>query len=138
MSEPPAEVVFRIYPTDCDMLGHLNHASMLGFFERARWVVFDHQIPARELERLPVVPVVRHVDIGYNAQMLPGEDLAIRSGILRIGNTSFTIRQEARNLASDQRVAEANLVIVAVDRTGKPVRVPEHWKTDVPTWPESA
>lgn len=136
MSAPLPEVVFRIYPTDCDMLGHLNHASVLGFLERARWVLFDHRIPAEGLTHQPVVPVVRHVDIGYRAQVLPGQDLAIRSGILRVGNTSFTIRQEARNLASGQLVAEANLVIVAIDRAGRPVPVPEDWKTDMPTWPE--
>ena len=33
------EVRFHIYPTDCDMLGHLNHATMLNFLERARWDV---------------------------------------------------------------------------------------------------
>ena len=135
MSEPLPEVVFHIYPTDCDMLGHLNHASMLGFLERARWALFDHRMTAHELARQPVFPVVRHVDIGYRAQTLPGEDLAVRSGILKVGNTSYTIRQEARNAASGQLVAEANLVIVAIDRAGKPVPVPDSWKTDMPTWP---
>ncbi|HEU4990283.1 MAG TPA: thioesterase family protein [Gemmatimonadaceae bacterium] len=136
MSEPISETIFHIYPTDCDMLGHLNHASMLGFLERARWALFDHRMSAQELMRQPVFPVVRHVDIGYRAQTLPGEDLAIRSGILRIGNTSYTIRQEARNVRTGELVAEANLVIVAIDRAGKPVAVPESWKTNMPAWPE--
>ena len=30
------EVVFHVYPADCDMLGHVNHATMLAFLERAR------------------------------------------------------------------------------------------------------
>jgi YbgC/YbaW family acyl-CoA thioester hydrolase len=135
MSESLPEVVFHIYPTDCDMLGHLNHASMLGFLERARWSLLDDRMTVREFARQPVFPVVRHVDIGYRAQMLPGEDLAVRSGILKVGNTSYTIRQEARNAASGQLVAEANLVIVAIDRAGKPVPVPDSWKIDMPTWP---
>jgi len=138
MSASLPEVVFHIYPTDCDMMGHLNHAFMLGFLERARWALFDHRMTAQELARQAVFPVVRHVDIGYRAQMLPGEDLAIRSGILKVGNTSFTVRQEARNAASGQLVAEANLVIVAIDRAGKPVPVPDEWKANTPTWPESA
>ena len=138
MSDPIPEVVFHIYPTDCDMLGHLNHASMLGFLERARWALFDHSLTAEALMRTPVFPVVRHVDIGYRAQTLPGEDLAVRSGILKVGTTSYTIRQEARKLDGGELVAEANLVIVAIDRSGKPVPVPDAWKTDMPAWPQPA
>jgi hypothetical protein len=37
------EVTFHIYPTDCDMLGHLNHATMLNFLERARGHCSNHR-----------------------------------------------------------------------------------------------
>ena len=76
------EVTFHIYPTDCDMLGHLNHATMLNFLERARWALLEPQIDIRNWAKQPVFSVVRHVDIGYLAQSLPGEDLVIRSGLL--------------------------------------------------------
>ena len=69
------EVTFHIYPTDCDMLGHLNHATMLNFLERARWALLEPQIDIRDWAKQPVFSVVRHVDIGYLAQSLPGEDL---------------------------------------------------------------
>ncbi len=133
-SSPMPDAVFHIYPTDCDMFGHLNHASMLVFLERARWALFDHLLDQRALAQARVLPVVRHVDISYLAQTLPGEDLAIRSGISKVGNTSYTIRQEARKVESGQLVAEAILVIVSVDREGKPVPVPEDWKSTVPVW----
>lgn len=138
MPDTLPEVVFHIYPTDCDMLGHLNHATMLGFLERARWALFDHRMSAQEVVRQPVFPVIRHVDIGYRAQTLPGEDLAIRSGILKLGTTSYTVRQEARNLATGALVAEANIVIVAINRQGQPVPVPDEWKTTMPGWPGEA
>ena len=71
------EVRFHIYPTDCDMLGHLNHATMLNFLERARWALLEPQIDIKHWARQPVFSVVRHVDIDYLAQSLPGEDLLI-------------------------------------------------------------
>ena len=37
------EVVFHVYPADCDMLGHVNHATMLGFLERARWELLERE-----------------------------------------------------------------------------------------------
>ena len=39
-----AEVQFHIYPTDCDMPGHLNHATLLNFLERARWALPDEVV----------------------------------------------------------------------------------------------
>ncbi|HVB31907.1 MAG TPA: thioesterase family protein [Gemmatimonadaceae bacterium] len=134
MSSALPEAVFHIYPTDCDMLGHLNHATMLGFLERARWALLEHHMTAHEMVRQPVFPVVRHVDIGYLAQTLPGEDLVIRSGIVRVGNTSYTVRQEARKAGTAELVAEASLVIVAIDRSGVPVAVPGEWKAMMPAW----
>jgi YbgC/YbaW family acyl-CoA thioester hydrolase len=136
MTKPP-EVTFHIYPTDCDMLGHLNHATMLNFLERARWALLEPQIDVRHWAKQPVFSVVRHVDIGYLAQSRPGEDLVIRSGLLAIRRTSYIIKQEVRKVGSDALVAEASIVFVAIDQQGLPVPVPESWRSMLPQWPES-
>ena len=49
----------------------------------------------------PVFSVVRHVDIGYLAQSLPGEDLVIRSGLLAVRRTSYIIKQDVRKVGSE-------------------------------------
>jgi YbgC/YbaW family acyl-CoA thioester hydrolase len=122
------EVTFHIYPTDCDMLGHLNHATMLNFLERARWALLEPQINIREWARQPVFSVVRHVDIGYLAQSLPGEDLVVRSGLLAVRRTSYIIKQEVRKVASNTLVAEASIVFVAVNQQVEPVPVHDSWR----------
>jgi YbgC/YbaW family acyl-CoA thioester hydrolase len=135
MSRLP-EVTFHIYPTDCDMLGHLNHATMLNFLERARWALLEPQIDIRHWAKQPVFSVVRHVDIGYLAQSLPGEDLVVRSGLLAIRNTSYIVRQDVRKVGSGVTVAEANIVFVTIGQDGRPVKVPEQWRSMLPQWPE--
>jgi YbgC/YbaW family acyl-CoA thioester hydrolase len=130
------EVTFHIYPTDCDMLGHLNHATMLNFLERARWSLLEAQIDIRNWAKQPVFSVVRHVDIGYLAQSLPGEDLIIRSGLLAVRRTSYIIKQDVRKVGSNTLVAEASIVFVAIDQQGQPVTVPESWREMLPQWPE--
>lgn len=130
------EVVFHIYPTDCDMLGHLNHATMLNFLERARWALLEPQIDIRHWAKQPVFSVVRHVDIGYLAQSLPGEDLVVRSGLLAIRNTSYIVRQDVKKVGSGTTVAEANIVFVTIGQDGRPVKVPEQWRSMLPQWPE--
>lgn len=131
------EVTFHIYPTDCDMLGHLNHATMLNFLERARWALLEPQIDVRHWTRQEVFSVVRHVDIGYLAQSLPGEDLTVRSGLLAIRNTSYIVRQDVRKVGSGVKVAEANIVFVCVNQQGEPVKVPDGWRSMLPHWPEA-
>ena len=128
------EITIHIYPTDCDMLGHLNHATMLNFLERARWALLEPQIDIRHWARQEVFSVVRHVDIDYRAQSLPGENLAIRSGLLKVGRTSYTVKQEARKLNDHSIVAEAEIVFVAVNRAGEPVPVPERWTKSLAPW----
>lgn len=132
------EVVFHVYPADCDMLGHVNHATMLAFLERARWELLEREEVGgvKDFATVPVYSVVRHVDIDYLAQSLPGDDLAIRSGLLAVRNTSYIVRQDVRKVPDGTIVAEASIVFVALDRSGKPVRVPEEWKTLLPRWPE--
>lgn len=131
------EVTFHIYPTDCDMLGHLNHATMLNFLERARWQLLEPQVDVRHWARQPVFSVVRHVDIGYLAQSLPGEDLRIRSGLLAIKRTSYIIKQDARKVGNDVLVAEASIVFVCVNQHGEPVPVPDSWRSMLPQWLEA-
>jgi YbgC/YbaW family acyl-CoA thioester hydrolase len=131
------EVVFHVYPTDCDMLGHVNHASMLAFLERARWALLEAQ-GMRDFATLPVYSVVRHVDIGYFAQSLPGDDLAIRSGLLAVKTTSFIVKQDVRKMGSGTLVAEASIVYVTIDRGGRAVPVPDAWRTMFAAWPAEA
>jgi YbgC/YbaW family acyl-CoA thioester hydrolase len=136
MSTLPS-VTFHVYPTDCDMLGHLNHATMLNFLERARWALLEPQVDIREWARQSVFSVVRHVDIDYLAQSLPGEDLVIRSGLLAARNTSYIVRQDVKKLKSHVLVAQANIVFVTIGQDGRPVRVPDAWRSILPQWPET-
>lgn len=129
------EITFHIFPTDCDVLGHLNHATMLAFMERARWAFLEPHLNLREWHREEVFPVVRRLEIEYRAQTLPGEDLTVRSGLAGVGRTSWTIRQQAHK-ADGTIAADARLVFVTVDRRGVPVPVPDAWRSMVPSWPE--
>ena len=48
--------------------------------------------------------------------------LVVRSGLLAIKNTSYIVRQEVWKVGADVKVAEANIVFVAVGQDGRPVR----------------
>jgi YbgC/YbaW family acyl-CoA thioester hydrolase len=128
------QLPIHVYPTDCDILGHVNHATMITFLEHARWALVEPFMSARDLMASEVWTVVRHVDIGYTAQALPGDDLVIRSGLLSVGNTSFVVRQDVRRRGAGTLVADATITLVCVRRDGRPVPVPDEWRRVFPQW----
>ena len=83
-----------------------------------------------------VWPVVRHVDVGYHAQALPGDDLEVRSGLVALGNTSFAVRQVVMRVKDGTTVADARITFVCIGRDGGKVTVPDEWRRVIPAWSE--
>ena len=131
----PHEITYHVHPTDCDMLGHVNHATMITLLERARWELLEPHLSAKEFLARDAWSVVRHVDISYHQPAEPGDDLVVRSGLLSVGRTSYVVRQEVAKAGAPGLVAEAVITFVAIGRDGRPVPVPEQWRALFPHWP---
>ena len=127
------EFTVHIYPGDCDTAGHVNHAVMLTFLERARWAALEKHMPFRDYIKRAQWAVVRHVDVTYSTPSLPGDDFIVRTGLESIGNTSFSVRQVARN-QREAVVCEAKLVYVTITPEGKPMKVPDEWRSIFSPW----
>jgi 3-oxoadipate enol-lactonase len=122
MSLPEIDLV--VYPDECDAFGHLNQASFLSLFERARWEML-HRGPGMDVfTRAGVWPALRKTVIDYRAAAFPGDVLRFQQTLTHHGRTSFTMRQTARRVRDDALVASAEFVFVCIDRDGRPVPVP--------------
>lgn len=121
----PPEVDFTVYPDECDTFGHLNQASFLSLFERARWEMLERGPGMDLFTRTGSWPVVRKTTVDYLASALPGDVLRFTQLLIHHGRTSFTMRQTARRLRDDTLVATGEFVFVCVNREGQPVPVPE-------------
>ena len=131
------DFVVHIFPSDCDSVGHVNHAHMLHIMERARWAALERAISYEEYAKSKLWAVVRKVEALYNAQTFPGDDLRIRTGLLSVGNTSFVVKQQARN-GRGEVVCDASIVYVTVSPEGKPIPVPDTWRNLFAPWVEEA
>ena len=127
------ELSIHIYPSDCDTAGHVNHAYMLMLLERARWAALERHMDFKEYLQRALTAVVRHIDASYSRSARSGDDFNIRTGLLSIGNTSFTVKQTAHNQHGELMV-EATVVYVTLGPDGKPTRVPEHWRNIFSPW----
>jgi thioesterase-3 len=132
----PDELTIHIYPGDCDTAGHVNHAVMLTLLERARWAALEKHMKFEDYIRRSQFAVVRHVEVSYSYPALPGDDFMVRTGLTTIGNTSFTVRQVARNQRGDT-ICEAKIVYVTLGKDGKSMPVPDEWRTIFPPWEDA-
>ena len=122
---PP--ILLTVYPDECDAFGHLNQASFLSLFERARWEVLRAGPGMDLFDRSGTWPVVRRTVIEYHAAAYPGDVLRFEQELTHVGRTSFTMRQAARRTTDDVLLATAEFVFVCVSRNGRPVEVPREF-----------
>ena len=122
---PIPEIDLTVYPDECDAFGHLNQASFLSLFERARWEMLARGPGMDVFTREGAWPAVRKTTIDYQAAAYPGDILRFQQSLTHIGRTSFTMRQTARRTKDQTPIATAEFVFVCVDREGKPTPVPD-------------
>ena len=127
------ELTVHIYPGDCDTAGHVNHAVMMTLLERARWAALEKHMKFEDYIRRSQLAVVRHVDVSFSNPALPGDDFMVRTGLESIGNTSFTVKQVAKNQRG-ALVCEAKIIYVTLSAEGRPMPVPNDWRTIFSPW----
>ena len=123
----PTEIDLTVYPDECDAFGHLNQASFLSLFERARWEMLARGPGMDVFTRAGTWPAVRKTVIDYHAGAFPGDVLRFHQALTHRGRTSFTMRQTARRVSDDTLIATAEFVFVCLNREGRPIPVPEEF-----------
>jgi 3-oxoadipate enol-lactonase len=121
---PLPDIDLTVYPDECDAFGHLNQASFLALFERARWEMLARGPGMDVFTRHAAWPAVRKAAIEYSAAAYPGDVLRFSQTLVHHGRTSFTLRQQAHRLRDDALTATAEFVFVCIDADGRPTRVP--------------
>ncbi len=120
----PSEIDLTVYPDECDAFGHLNQASFLSLFERARWEMLARGPGMDVFTRHGTWPAVRKAAINYHAAAFPGDVLRFHQALTHHGRTSFTLRQTTRRVKDDALISTAEFVFVCVNREGRPTPVP--------------
>jgi YbgC/YbaW family acyl-CoA thioester hydrolase len=118
-------VKLTIYPDECDAFGHLNQASYLALFERARWELLARGPGMDVFERAEVWPAVRRATIDYHAGVWPGDVLDFSTELVSRGRTSFTLRQRAVRDRDARLAATLETVFVCIDAEERPVPIPD-------------
>lgn len=110
--------------SDCDLLGHVNNAVYLTYFEECRVAWW------RELGGSTTLPggigvILVRAECNYRAPALLSEELEIRLAVTAIGTSSVSMEYEIENVSSGRLLADGKTVVVAFDyEAQKTVPVP--------------
>ena len=114
----------QIYYEDTDLSGAVYHANYLRFFERGR----EHLIGQERLVALleqGVAFVVYRCELTFRAPATLGDTLEIRTTPSRASDYRAVFHQNVYREGDKQPIVKGVVEMVAVDRGGKPVLLPE-------------
>ena len=122
----PITVAFR----DLDMLGHVNNAVYLSYFESARVAYGLRLAGTRDVARLTFI--VAEATVTYLRQASYGDELEVGACVSRIGTKSFTMDYGLRDRRTGELVARGSTVLVWFDyAANQSMPVPEAFRTAV-------
>lgn len=115
------KIKYRVYYEDTDAGGIVYYPNYLKFAERARteWLR-EIGFNQSEMEHLFVV---RKASIDYLQSAKLDDEILIETSLQNIGGASITMKQEFYR--DETKLAEAEILLVHVDRNIKPVKISE-------------
>lgn len=120
MKEPMETYRGLVYPWHCDHMGHMNVMWYTGKFDEATWALFSALgiTPSymREQSR-GMVAVEQH--IAYKRELLAGDVVLVRSGVIEVREKVLRFRHEMINAETGEVAATSELTGVHFDRSAR-------------------
>ncbi|RLT75557.1 acyl-CoA thioesterase [bacterium J10(2018)] len=112
---------------DFDMLGHLNNAVYIQFFDLGKSSYFQDVLPqAVDWKHINIVVV--NINCDYYAPTYIHESVAVVTTVTRMGEKSFSLEQRIVNTATGEVKCVARTVMAGIDlTTGKSAPIAEEW-----------
>ncbi len=105
-----------VYPWHCDHMNHMNIMWYVGKFDEANWNFFTH---------VGLTPSFLHANkrgmvavdqrIAYLSELLAGDTVAVRTGVIAVGEKSLKFFHEMRKCENSEVAAITLLVGVHMD-----------------------
>ena len=106
MSELPITYRGVVYPWQCDHMNHMNVMWYVGKFDEATWNLLAlFGMTPSSLKEMGVGMVAVKQEIAYKREVLAGETVTIRSGVLEVRAKSVRFFHEMTNNESGEVAA---------------------------------
>ena len=105
-----------VYPWHCDHMGHMNVMWYVGKFDEATWHLMSHLgLTAAFLRDNARGMVAVEQTIQYRRELLAGDTLTVRSGLLEVRDKAVKFVHEMRHAVSGEVAAVCVLTGVSID-----------------------
>ena len=102
---------------DIDMMGHVNNAVIMEFFDLGKSQYFaEAGIPVTPEEGDFTVMVV-HIEVDFHSQIRWGDSIAVTSFVSNWGNKSLRVKQQIINTVTGQPCATCSTVMSGYSRS---------------------
>lgn len=116
----------RFYETDA--FGHVNNTVVPGWFETAREPIFRIFTPNMDITQMNLI--LARIEVDFVAQIFYGSEVELKTGIEKIGNSSFVVWHEAWQKGAC--VAKGKAVQVYFDhKTQKSEKIPDQYRAQL-------
>ncbi|MCA1929314.1 thioesterase family protein [Rheinheimera sp.] len=100
---------------ETDALGHINNTVLTMWFEGARDPIFKLFTPDLDTKQWRLI--LASISVQFKAELFYGRPVELRTGISKVGNSSFEVLQQAWQ--NGQCCAEGTAVLVHYDFIAK-------------------
>lgn len=121
------EVPLQIRFNDIDLLGHLNNAIYIQFFDLGKSRYFQDVLPeAVDWKHINIV--VANINCDFYAPTYITEPIAVRTTVTRMGEKSFELEQRIVNTDTEEVKCIGKTIMVGIDlTTGKSAPIEPMW-----------
>ncbi|MGW2251003.1 acyl-CoA thioesterase [Kitasatospora sp. NPDC001660] len=114
--------------SEVDVLGHVTNSAVPVWFEHGRLPIF--RLFSKEENMRDLALILRRYEIDFTKQILASVDVVIETKVAKVGNTSITIEQVARQ--NDAEVARGTTVMIHFDyQANATARIPDHIRAEL-------
>ena len=78
---------------DFDALGHVNNSVYFSFYDLGKTSYFDEVMPDASTNK-EVGVVIANIEVSFLLSVYPGENVAVETAVVGIGNKSFKLLQQ--------------------------------------------
>ena len=109
--------------TDTDAMGHVNHGRLPIWFANARNPILRFFSPELDIKNWPLI--LASINVNFHQQIYHALEIEVKTWVKKIGNSSFSVLQQAWQ--NNQCVASGEATMVHFDYgTKKAVPIPEN------------
>lgn len=113
---------------DFDALGHVNNSVYFSFYDLGKTTYFNEVMPDVSINQ-EVGVVIGHIEVSFLLPVYPGENVAVETAVVEIGNKSFKLLQQLIDLETNEVKCVCQTVMVCFDAKTKTTRpISDEWR----------